>query len=206
MVPATLRWKAFRYAGYLVRRSWTSIQSAGAIYPGAVGAQNFGHLGQGSLIGFPCLSLHGESSIHIGRDTLITSWVTLGAGYGPGQTSIPERALVIGDRCVIGIGCGIVAHESVELGNDVWLGQQVYITDANHGFSDPQVPIGQQLGDHLPVRIGDGAWIGHGAVILPGVTVGRRSIVAAGAVVTSDVPDGVIVGGVPARVLREIES
>lgn len=204
MLLADLRWAGFRIAGAVVRRSWKAIQSAGALYPGAPGSDRFGSFGAGSLIGFPSTSLYGEESIHIGEGTLIASWVTLVAGYGPGQETLADRALVIGDRCVIGVGCGIVAHESIELGDDIWLGQNVYITDANHGFSDPDTPIGQQLGDHQPVRIGDGSWIGHGAVILPGVTIGSHAIVAAGAVVTADVADGTIVGGVPSRVLREI--
>ncbi|QXC63534.1 acyltransferase [Aquihabitans sp. G128] len=115
---------------------------------------------------------------------------------------MPERALVIGDRCVIGLRSGIVAHESIEIGDDVWFGQDVYVTDANHGYSDPGTPIGRQLGPHDPVRIGSGTWIGHGAVILPGTTLGRNVVVAAGSVVRGDVPDHAVIGGVPAKVIR----
>jgi len=67
------------------------------------------------------------------------------------------------------------------------------------------VPIGRQLGAHQPVRIGDGTWIGHGAVILPGTTIGKGVVVAAGAVVRGEVPDHCIVGGVPAKVIRTID-
>ena len=110
---------------------------------------------------------------------------------------------MIGDRCVIGLRSGIVAHESIEIGDDVWFGQDVYVTDANHGYSDPATPIGRQLGPHDPVRIGSGTWIGHGAVILPGTTLGRNVVVAAGSVVRGDVPDHSVIGGVPAKVIRQ---
>jgi acetyltransferase-like isoleucine patch superfamily enzyme len=56
---------------------------------------------------------------------------------------------------------------TITIGDDVWFGQEIYVTDANHGFSDLSVPFGRQLGPHDPVTIGDGTWIGHGAVILP---------------------------------------
>jgi acetyltransferase-like isoleucine patch superfamily enzyme len=103
---------------------------------------------------------------------------------------------------VIGLRCGIVAHESIEIGDDVWFGQDVFVTDANHGFSDPDLPIGKQLGAHQPVSIGAGSWVGHGAVILPGAQIGRNVVVAAGSVVRGTVPDHSVVGGVPARSLR----
>jgi len=191
-----------RILNEVIQRGWAAVRSAGAIAPGTLAAERFATFGAGSIIGFPTAVLYGERQIHIGRDTLICGWVTLAAGYGPHQTTVPPRALVIGDRCVIGIRSGIVAHQSIEIGDDVWFGQAVYVTDANHGFEDPDVPIGRQLGPHQSVSIGEGSWIGHGVVILPGSRIGRHVVVAAGSVVRGEVPDHSVIAGVPAKVLR----
>jgi acetyltransferase-like isoleucine patch superfamily enzyme len=148
--------------------------------------------------------LYGEKQIHIGTGTMVSTWATIAAGYHPDQTTVPPRALVIGDRCVIGMRSGIVAHESIEIGDDVWFGQEVYVTDANHGYTDPDTPIGRQLGHHDPVSIGAGTWIGHGSVVLPGTRIGRNVVVAAGSVVRGEIPDHSVIGGVPAKVIRRL--
>lgn len=187
----------------LVHRAWYQVRSYGAIAPGTRRAERFGGFGAASIIAFPPAGLYGESSIHIGEGTLVAPWATLAAGYSPDQPDVPPRALVIGDRCVIGIRSGIVAHESIQIGDDVWFGQDVYVTDSNHGFEDPDEPIGNQLGTHQPVVIGSGSWIGHGAVILPGARLGRNVVVAAGSVVLAgEVGDHSILAGVPARIVR----
>ena len=191
-----------RLVNETIHRGWRRLRQAGAIAPGTMAAERFGSFGDGSIVGFPTATLYGERQMHIGEETLVGCWATLATGYSPAQTTVPPRALVIGDRCVLGLRCGIVAHESIEIADDVWFGQDVFITDANHGFEDLDIPIGQQLGPHQPVRIGPGSWIGHGAVILPGAQIGRHVIVAAGSVVRGEVPDYSVVGGVPARVIR----
>ena len=193
-----------RVVNEAIQRGWYQVRAFGAIAPGTNIAERFGSFGENSIIGFPTSALFGERHIHIVEGTLIAPWVTLSAGYSPEQTDVPDRALVVGDRCVIGMRCGIVAHESIEIGDDVWFGQDIYVTDSNHGFSELDVPIGRQLGPRDPVSIGSGSWIGHGAVILPGSRVGRNVVVAAGSVVRGEVPDHCIVGGVPARVIRSL--
>jgi acetyltransferase-like isoleucine patch superfamily enzyme len=80
----------------------------------------------------------------------------------------------------------------------------VYITDQNHGYEDPTVPIGRQMPTEAPVRIGAGSWIGSGAVVLPGSDIGRHVVVAANAVVRGAVPDYSVVAGVPARVVKRL--
>jgi serine acetyltransferase len=191
-----------RFANEAIQQGWRRLRRAGGIAPGTIASERFGSFGDGSIVGFPTATLYGERQMHIGEETLIGCWATLATGYSPDQTTVPPRALVIGDRCVIGLRCGIVAHESIEIADDVWFGQDVFITDANHGFNDMDIPIGQQLGPHQPVRIGPGSWIGHGAVILPGTQIGRQVIVAAGSVVRGEVADYSVVGGVPAKVIR----
>ena len=194
-----------RAANEVVHRAWYRIRAFGAIAPGTRYAERFGSFGAGSIVAFPPASLYGEAHIHVGAGTMVAPWATLAAGYAPDQPDVPARALVIGDRCVIGIRSGIVAHESIEVGDDVWLGQDVFITDANHGFDDLDEPIGRQVGKHEPVRIGAGSWIGHGAVILPGATIGRGVVVAAGSVVRGEVPDHCVVAGVPAKLVRQLD-
>ena len=82
-------------------------------------------------------------------------------------------------------------------------GPYVYITDQNHGYADPDVPIGRQWPSNTAVSIGPGTWLGAGAIVLPGACIGRNVVVAAGSVVRGRVPDRCVVAGVPARVVRE---
>jgi acetyltransferase-like isoleucine patch superfamily enzyme len=114
--------------------------------------------------------------------------------------------LRIGDRCVIGRGSHIVAHYSITIGDDVFTGPYVYITDQNHGYTDPDVPIGRQWPSNAAVSIGSGSWLGAGVIILPGAVIGRNVVVAAGSVVRGEVPDCCVIAGVPARVIREYVS
>jgi len=202
VLPRSVRAKVHRVVNAAVQSGWARLRVAGAIAPGTAAAEAFGSFGEGSVIAFPTATLYGEAQIHIGTGTMVSTWCTLAAGYMPGQDTVPPRALVIGDRCVIGMRSGIVAHESIEIGDDVWFGQDIYVTDANHGYSDPDTPIGKQLGRHDPVRIGSGTWIGHGSVVLAGTTIGRNVVVAAGSVVRGDIPDHAVIGGVPAKVIR----
>jgi serine acetyltransferase len=178
---------------------------AGEVVPGTPLAERFGTFGAGTCIDFPPATLLNVESIHVGRDVLVGRQATLAAGYGAGDPRLPARALVIGDGCVLGAGITITAHEYVELGEGVYTGQRVFITDASHGYQDRNTPVGRQFGSHQPVRIGSGTWIGHAAVILPGTRIGRNIVVAAGAVVRGEVEDHAVVAGNPARVVRRLE-
>lgn len=188
-----------------VHAAWGWIDRVGEVVPGTRIADSFGSFGAGSNIDFPPATLMGTGSIHLGSGTMIGRHVTLSVGYGPDDPLAPARGLVIGDRCVIGTRCSIVAHESIEIGDDVWFGQDVFVCDASHGYLDPDLPIGEQFGEQLPVSIGAGTWVGHGAIILPGARIGRNVVVAAGSVVRGEVPDHTVVGGAPAKPLRRLE-
>jgi hypothetical protein len=85
----------------------------------------------------------------------------------------------------------------------VFTGPYVYITDQNHSYADPDIPIGRQWPVNAAVSIGAGSWLGAGAVILPGAQIGANVVVAAGSVVRGQVPDRCVVAGAPARVVRE---
>jgi acetyltransferase-like isoleucine patch superfamily enzyme len=112
---------------------------------------------------------------------------------------------VISSGSYIGRFVQINAWHEVIIEQNVLIADRVYISDSEHNFRDRQIPIRLQGESYKgAVRLRSGCWIGIGAVILPGVTVGRNSVVAANAVVREDVPDFTVVGGIPARTLREV--
>jgi acetyltransferase-like isoleucine patch superfamily enzyme len=190
-------------AGRLVRAAWRHAQRAGPITAGTPEGRRFAGLGAGSLLAFPPGSVYGEQWIVIGDGTMLADHVTVCAGMAPGHDLGPDPVLRIGDRCVIGRGSHIIAHQSIDIGDDVYTGPYVYITDQNHSYADPDLPIGPQWPVNTAVAIGSGSWLGTGAVILPGARIGRNVVVAAGAVVRGEVPDRCVVAGIPARVVRE---
>jgi acetyltransferase-like isoleucine patch superfamily enzyme len=152
-------------------------------------------------------TIFNEQYISIGEDTLIGPGVALSAGMVPGQECITNPVVSIGDRCLIGKGSGIVGHFSITIGNDVWTGHHVYITDQNHGYKDVSVPISKQSQPERAVIIGDGSWLGHGSIILPGVTIGEHVVIGANSVVTKNIPSFSVAVGSPARVIRQyVES
>jgi acetyltransferase-like isoleucine patch superfamily enzyme len=89
------------------------------------------------------------------------------------------------------------------IGNNVLIASHCTIVPVNHTFSDPARPIQEQAETRQGIRIEDDVWIASHVTILDGVTVGRGAVIAAGAVVTKDVPPYAIVGGVPAKVLKD---
>ena len=106
----------------------------------------------------------------------------------------------------IGRGSGIVGHLSIDIGNDVWTGHHVYITDQNHGYENIEIPISQQTQTERPVSIGDGSWLGAGVVVLPGATIGKHVAVGANSVVTGMLPDFCVAVGAPARIIKQYSS
>lgn len=110
----------------------------------------------------------------------------------------------VGDEFLANYNVTILDIAPVTMGNNVWLGPGVLIATVNH----PLDPAGRRrhLGIAKPVTIGDDVWVGGNATICPGVTIGSNVVVAAGAVVTHDVPDNTLVGGVPARKIRDLEN
>lgn len=191
-----------RTIGAVFARAYGTLSRWAAIGPRGSHGKRFHAFGEGSIICWPPTTLYNEHYISIGRDTIIGPHVALAAGMTPGQEMLSTPVVSIGDRCLIGRGSGIVGHFSIEIGNDVWTGHHVYITDQNHGYEDVSVPISRQTQPELPVRIGDGSWLGHGTVVLPGVTIGKHVVVGANSVVTTDIPDNSVAVGAPARIVR----
>ncbi|HEY5663094.1 MAG TPA: DapH/DapD/GlmU-related protein [Ilumatobacter sp.] len=205
--PATGRVRvvgaAKRAVGEVVNRLYDTAAQWAAIGPDTVRGRRFGRFGSGSVICFPQVTLMNERYIHIGTGTMIGPYVALSAGMLPGQECLTDPVVSIGDRCLIGRGSGIVGHLSIEIGDDVWTGHHVYITDQNHGYADPDRPISQQVQPERPVSIGSGSWLGHGTVVLPGARIGRHVVIGANSVVTGEIPDYSVAVGAPARVIGQ---
>ena len=108
----------------------------------------------------------------------------------------------VGDYFLANYNVTILDIAEFRAGNNVWIGPSTLITTINHPLS----PKGRRehLGIAKPITIGDDVWIGGNVTILPGVTIGNNVVIAAGAVVTKDVPSNSLVGGVPAKFIKEI--
>ena len=174
-----------------------------AIASGSRRADAFGKFGEGSIILFPFTTIFNQRYIHVGNQVMIGEHVALSAGMIPGQECLTNPVVRIGDRCLIGRGSGIVGHYSIDIGDDVWTGHHVYITDQSHGYEDVTKPISQQSQPEKSVSIGDGSWLGHGVVVLPGAKIGRNVAVGANSVVSGELPDFSVAVGAPARVIRQ---
>ena len=110
--------------------------------------------------------------------------------------------VVIGDHTRVGLHNTVIGP--VTIGSHVNLAQGITVTALNHNLAEKDLRIDEQGVSTNPVTIGNDIWIGANAVILPGVTIGDHSVVAAGAVVTKDVPSHTLVAGVPAKIIKEL--
>lgn len=142
----------------------------------------------------------GSGELNVGNNVKVgnrTTFILL-----PNLYERPE--LTIGDGTVIGYMTGISVEQKVTIGSNCLIAGDVYITDNNsHGISSEN---GRKMtkADVSPVIIEDNVWIGTQSIILKGVRIGRGSVVAAGSVVTKSVPENVVVGGNPAKIIKEI--
>ena len=169
----------------------------------ALMASRFARWGQKSRIEFPS-KLFEPYLVVVGDHVRICSnaWINAKDNRCDGRPT-----LRIGDHTYIGRMVHINAWQDVDIGANVLIGDRVSILDADHHFDDANTPIRWQGDCFLgSVRLLDGCWIGSGAVIMPGVTIGRNAVVAANAVVTRDVADRTVVGGVPSKVIRKLDN
>jgi acetyltransferase-like isoleucine patch superfamily enzyme len=126
-------------------------------------------------------------------------WSWLGHGC---KIRCHEGRVQLGAKSVMGQECTVSAYQSVTIGRECVIADRVMLIDFDHGTAEVDRPIRLQGIYKRDVRVGHNVWIGYGACILRGVTVGDNAIVGTNAVVTKDVPANAVVGGVPARVLR----
>ncbi len=129
----------------------------------------------------------------LGKNSVVESFCCINNAVGD---------VVIGDYTRIGLHNTIIGP--VKIGSHVNLAQGIVVTALNHNFQDLSKHIDEQGVTTSQVIIGDDVWIGANAVILPGVTIGNHVVVAAGSVVTKDVPSNVVVAGVPATIKKEL--
>lgn len=112
------------------------------------------------------------------------------------------KNITIGKDVFINSGCHFQDQGGITIGDGSLIGHNVVLATVNHDLN----PGNNRKNHYAPITIGNHVWIGSNATILPGVTLGDWAVVAAGAVVTKDVPPYTVVGGVPAKVLRMIKS
>lgn len=135
-----------------------------------------------------------------------------GSEFRPGAYAVGCSRIMIGKRVIIRPGTMLFGEsaslsESIIIEDNVMLGCGVHIYINNHAFDRVDIPIIDQ--DYYPdesVRLMDGCWVGANSILLPGVTIGRNSVIGAGSIVTRSVPNGVIAVGSPAKIIREIDQ
>lgn len=163
---------------------------------------SFRALGAGSSI-VPPARIRGEKGIEVGRGVHFGASCWLEVLEGSGSAA----AIRIGDGTSFAGYCTITAAESVVIGRNVLVARYVHISDHRHAFGNPTVAVKDQGIDRIrPVTIGDGAWLGQGVVVCPGVSIGRNAVVGANSVVKSDIPDHCVAAGSPAVIVRRPET
>jgi acetyltransferase-like isoleucine patch superfamily enzyme len=199
-VSTRLRFR--RFLGARVRATRRYLNEVATVGPDDPYATSFFYFGSRAALLAPQGVIYNERYLSIGDETMIGPNVCLTAGVSAEQEMLRAPVVTIGRKCVIGRGSHIIGHWSIELGDEIQTGPYVYITDQNHSYENPDQPVGWQTPTEAAVRIGSGSWLGANVVILPGTVLGRNTTVAAGAVVRGTFPDHVVLGGVPAKVLR----
>ena len=132
------------------------------------------------------------NKFHLGDNSTIEDFTTINNGVGD---------IYIGDRTRIGLGCTLIGP--VRIGNDIRLAQNIVMSGLNHNYEDIALPISDQGVTTSPITIEDETWLGANCVVLPGVTIGKHCVIAAGSIVTKDIPPYSVAAGNPARVLKQ---
>lgn len=164
-------------------RGWKFNQNYNALFPGSLDARR---------------QMLEETLAHLGRNARVNQpfWVDYGCHIS------------IGDNSLVNLDCTFLDTGTITIGKNVLIGPNVKIYTASHPKYGPDRIIERPDGtNHIvtttaPVKIGDDCWIGGGAIILPGVTIGRNVVIGAGSVVTEDIPDDAIACGSPATVKK----
>jgi acetyltransferase-like isoleucine patch superfamily enzyme len=137
----------------------------------------------------------------LGRDArlILGRWSWIGHGS---KIRVHEGEVSIGAKSVLGQECTISAYQHVSIGRECIIADRVMMIDFDHGMVEVERPIREQGIYKRNVDVGHNVWIGYGASLLRGVSVGDNSVIGTSAVVTCDVPDNAVVAGIPARVIR----
>ena len=157
----------------------------------------FGTMGKRVRIVRP-LRIFGARYCHFEDDAV----VQFGAYIAVLKQRDSEPVLKVGARTMIGNHAHIVVTRRVEFGRSVLTADRLFVADNRHTYEDPRVPVRDQgLTQLRDVRIGDGSWIGEN-VCISGASVGAHCVIAAGSVVTRDIPDACLAAGAPAQVVK----
>ena len=175
------------YARLLLRLAWLKLRWRGRLV-----TDGLAFVGPGVTI-----QIGRRGRLVLGR----WSWV----GHGC-KLRVHEGEVRIGAKTVLGQECTISAFQHVAIGRECVVADRVMLIDFDHGTVEVERPIRLQGIYKRDVDVGHNVWIGYGACLLRGVRVGDNAIIGTSAVVTRDVPDNAVVGGVPARVLRMREA
>jgi len=144
------------------------------------------------------IKINNPKCVQIGKDVSILEYCWINC-----IDAEKKPSLIIGDNCSIGRFAHINANKSVTIEDGVLIAERVHISDERHIYADSEAPIINQGTEFIgKVLIKSGSWIGSGAIILPGVTIGKNAIIGANSVVNSDIPDYHIAGGIPARIIK----
>ena len=142
----------------------------------------------------------------VGNFVLIRDQTVIGKSCTIGSYVDIEGEVSIGAKSVLGQECTISAYQHVVIGRECIIADRVMMIDFDHGMVEVERPIRHQGIYMRDVNIAHNVWIGYGACVLRGVTVGANSVIGTNSVVTADVPDNAVVGGVPARIIRMREA
>lgn len=181
-------------------RKWNRINAA--FWPRLSGGTLA--LGNGVVVNVP-LRIDGRGAVVIGDSVMLGYAPAFRVGTGEillqarGQTS----SIRIGNNCYFSNNIGIIAVDSISIGDSCQIGDLVMIVDADFHEINPATRNATS-GLICPVTIGNNVWLGSRVIILKGTTIGDNSVIAAGSVVTKPIPENVIAAGVPAKVIRHI--
>ncbi len=134
-----------------------------------------------------------------GATVTLGRWSWLGHGC---KVRAHEGHIWIGAKSVLGQECTLSAYQHISIGRECIIADRVMMIDFDHGMVEVERPIREQGIYKRDVNVGHNVWIGYGACILRGVTVGSNSVIGTNAVVPCDVPENAVVGGVPAKLIR----
>jgi acetyltransferase-like isoleucine patch superfamily enzyme len=196
--PLGMILRGFFYRLILNMEGWAAIENNVRLrFADQIRLGNGAYLDQGTYL-HAC-----PRGIELGEGTLIMHGAVL---HVYNFRNLPHAGITIGKNCLVGEYSVIRGQGGVQIGDRVYTSPFSQLIAVNHVFDDPGRPFVDQGITAEGIVVEDDVWIGSGAIITDGVRVGKGAVIAAGSVVTKDVPPHTVVGGVPAKVIREIDG